>query len=141
MCCNCLTETKVRYPVRGTAQSVFFVTTWQNCLFQLQFDFSRKHLASLQLLCEDYSFTYQPRSIARYSFILLSELKQRGVNEITETETTARIFLLDPCVSSGKRNTAAPANIIEWNKYSISRYIRTVLQHAAPPVDNATCIN
>ena len=34
--------------------------------------------------CADYSFTYPPLSIARKSFIFiqLSELKQRGVNEI-----------------------------------------------------------
>ena len=32
-----------------------------------------------------YSFTYPPRSVARYSFIQLSELRQRGVNEMAET--------------------------------------------------------
>ena len=45
-------------------------------------DFSGKHSSLLQLLCEDYSFTYTPLSIARYSFLQLSELWQRGVNEI-----------------------------------------------------------
>ena len=31
-----------------------------------------------------YLFTYPPRSIARHSFIQLSELRQRGVNEIVQ---------------------------------------------------------
>ena len=30
--------------------------------------FSGKHSATLQLLCEDYPFTYPPLSVARYSF-------------------------------------------------------------------------
>ena len=38
----------------------------------------------LQLLHKDYSFTYPPQSIARYSFIQLSELRQDGVNEIAQ---------------------------------------------------------
>ena len=41
-----------------------------------------KHLATLQLLDEEYSFTYPPLSVAMYSFIQLSELWQCGVNEI-----------------------------------------------------------
>ena len=39
---------------------------------------------TLQLLREDYSFTRPPPCVASYSFIQLSELWQRGVNEIAK---------------------------------------------------------
>ena len=38
----------------------------------------------LQLLREDNSFRYPTLSVARYSFIQLSELWQRRMNEITK---------------------------------------------------------
>ena len=44
-----------------------------------------KHSATLQLLCKDYSFTYPPVSIARYSFIQLNDQNQREVNETAYT--------------------------------------------------------
>ena len=47
-------------------------------------NFSGKHSASLQLLRIDYSLTYPPLFIARYSFIQLSELRQREVNKIAQ---------------------------------------------------------
>ena len=43
--------------------------------FHCQLDFSGKHSAMLQVLHEDYLFTYPPVSITRYSFIQLSELR------------------------------------------------------------------
>ena len=73
-----------RYPVLGTAQSALHFNPWQTCLFQHQLDFSGKHSAMLQLLCEDYAFRYPPLSVARSSFIQLSELRQRGVNKIAQ---------------------------------------------------------
>ena len=58
---------------------------------------SRHLWAMTQLMHQDYSFTYPPLSVARYSFIQLSELsvarysfiqlselEQRGVNKITK---------------------------------------------------------
>ena len=45
---------------------------------------SGRHSTTLQLQREDYSFTHLPLSVARYSFIQLSELWQRGMNEITK---------------------------------------------------------
>ena len=39
---------------------------------------------TLQLLREDYSFKYPPLSLAKYSFIQLSELWQRGMNKIAK---------------------------------------------------------
>ena len=41
--------------------------------------FSGKHSATLQLLCQSYPLTYRALPIARYSFIQLGELWQRGV--------------------------------------------------------------
>ena len=60
----------------------FTLHPWQTCSFQGHFDFSGKHSAMLQLLCEHYSFRYPPLSVARYSFIQLVELWQHGVNRI-----------------------------------------------------------
>ena len=47
-------------------------------------NFSGKHSATLQLLHEDYSFTYPRLSVARYSFIKLSELWHCGMNKFAE---------------------------------------------------------
>ena len=52
--------------------------------FKGHLNFSGKHSATLQLLHEDYSFRYPPLSVARYSFIPLSELWQCGMNEIAK---------------------------------------------------------
>ena len=59
-------------------------TSPPGCSFQRQLDFSGKQSVTLQLLREDYSFTYPPLSIAKYSFIQQSELRQRGVNKIVQ---------------------------------------------------------
>ena len=59
-------------------------TPWQTCSFQYHRNFPRKHSAMLQLLREDYTLTCPPMSVARYSFIQLSELWQCGVNEIAK---------------------------------------------------------
>ena len=71
-------------PVHRTAQSVLHFTPWQTCSFQCPIDFSGKHSATLQLLCEYYSLTHPPLFIVRYSFIQFSEPRQRGVNEIAQ---------------------------------------------------------
>ena len=73
-----------RYPVLGTVQSALHFTPWQTCSFERQLDFSGKHSATRQLLREDDSFTYPPLSTARHSILQLSELEQRGVNEIAQ---------------------------------------------------------
>ena len=39
-----------------------------------------------QLLREEYSFTNRPMAVARYSFIQLSEIWQRGANAIGKVE-------------------------------------------------------
>ena len=80
------------YPVLWTAQWASHFTPWQICSFQRHFDLSVKHSATLQLLREDYSFRYPPLSVSMYSFIQLSELRQRGMNEIASFETATRGF-------------------------------------------------
>ena len=44
----------------------------------------------LQLLREDCSFRYPPLSVARYSFIQLSELWQCGMNDIAKGKASKR---------------------------------------------------
>ena len=53
-------------------------------------DFSVKHSPTLQLLHEDYAFTYPPLSIASYSLIELSELGQCGVKETVQASKKQR---------------------------------------------------
>ena len=84
-----LKKVKVRsyiaqYPVLETAQSTLHFTHRQTCSFQGHFNFSWKHSAILQLLRKDYSFRYPCMSVARYSFIQLSELWQCGMKEIAK---------------------------------------------------------
>ena len=69
-----------RYPVLRTTQSALDFTPGRP-VHSNAISFSGKHSAILQLLHKDYSFTYPPLSVARYSFIQLSELWQRGTNE------------------------------------------------------------
>ena len=47
--------------------------------------FSWKHSIAKQQLCNDYSLTFPPLSIARYSFIQLSRLRRREVKENAQT--------------------------------------------------------
>ena len=70
-----------QYPVLRTSQSVLHFTPWQTCSFQSHFNFSGKHSATLKLLREDYSFVHISTTVcmAKYSFIQLNELWQRGV--------------------------------------------------------------
>ena len=51
-------------------------------------DINSTSLGSIQLCCnynEDHTFTFPPPSIARYSFIQLSEMGRRGENENAKT--------------------------------------------------------
>ena len=53
----------------------------QNCSFRHQLDFSGKHSSHAAITREDYSLTFPPLPIARYSFIQLSELGRHGENK------------------------------------------------------------
>ena len=62
------------YPVRWTAQSALhFCLPWQTCSFRHQLGFSGSILARQQLCAKAKSPPFPPLSIARYSFIQLSE--------------------------------------------------------------------
>ena len=72
-------EKKVaQYAVLWTAQCDLHFTPWQTCPFRHQLDFSEKHSSQAANRREDYSLTFPPLSIARYSLIQLSELGRRG---------------------------------------------------------------
>ena len=61
---------------------------WQTCSFRHQLGFSWKHSNHVAITCVtvDYSLIFpQVSSIARYSFIQLSELGCRGENENAQT--------------------------------------------------------
>ena len=62
-----------QYPVLRIAQSTFTLP-WQTCSIKHHLNFSR----------EGRSYTYPPLSIARYSFIQLSELEQCRVNKLAQ---------------------------------------------------------
>ena len=70
-----------QYPVRWTAQSALHFTPWQTCSFRHQLDVSGKHSGHAAIRREDYSLTFPPLYVARFSFIQLSEL---GCIERTE---------------------------------------------------------
>ena len=64
-----------QYPVRWTAQSALhFCPPCQTCSFRHQLGFSGKHSSDAALRAKTKSLTCPPLSIARYSFIQLSQL-------------------------------------------------------------------
>ena len=67
----------------GTAQSALHFTQPNPCSFLRHLKFSGKLSTTMQLLHEDYLFTYPP-SIGSYSFIQLSELWQCGLINIAK---------------------------------------------------------
>ena len=79
-----------QYPVPRTVQSALHFTSLADLFTQtpsqLLWEASR-HM--LQLLCERCSYTYPPLSIARYSFIQLSELEQCRVEKLARGFNTA----------------------------------------------------
>ena len=77
-------------PVLGAVQSALHFIRWHTCSFH--FDLSGKHSATQQLLREDYSFKYPPLSVSMYSFIQLSEMWQRGMNEIANASKRQREY-------------------------------------------------
>ena len=72
----------------------FTIHPWQTCSFQHHFDFSGKHPATLQLLREDIrsDFHLCMWPGRAYSFIQLSELLQRGMNEFAKTSRRQREY-------------------------------------------------
>ena len=79
-----------QYPVLGTVQSALHFTSLTDLFTQTPSRFlweASNHM--LQLMREGCSYTYPPLSIARYSFIQLSELEQCRVKKLAEAFNTA----------------------------------------------------
>ena len=78
-----------QYPVRWIGQSALYFLPppppRQTCSFRHQLDFSGKHSSHAAITHNDYSLKLPPLSIARYSFIQLSELERHGKNEKVQT--------------------------------------------------------
>ena len=75
-----------QYPVRWTAQNALhFAPPWKTRSFLHQLGFSGKHPSHTAITLEDHSIIFPPLSIARYSFIQLSQLGRHGENENAQT--------------------------------------------------------
>ena len=73
------------YPVRWTAQSALHFPPLADLFIPTPFSASLGSILAMQQLRNDYSFTFPPLSIARYSFIQLSRLGRREVKENAQT--------------------------------------------------------
>ena len=75
----------VLYPVRWTAQSALHFPPLADLFIPTPFSASLGSILAMQQLRNDYSLTFPPLSIARYSFIQLSRLRRREVKENAQT--------------------------------------------------------
>ena len=73
------------YPVRWTAQSSLHFPPLADLFIPTPFSASLGSILAMQQLRNDYSLTFPPLSIARYSFIQLSRLRRREVKENAQT--------------------------------------------------------
>ena len=73
------------YPVRWTAQSALHFPPLADLFIPTPFSASLGSILAMQQLRNDYSITFPPLSIARYSFIQLSRLRRREVKENAQT--------------------------------------------------------
>ena len=64
----------------GPLKALKLFLPWQTCSFWHQLGFSGKHSATIHTARRLYSFIFPLLSIARYSFIQLSELSYQGEN-------------------------------------------------------------
>ena len=76
-------------PSPRTAQSALHSTSLADLFNQSSPQLLLKHPATLQLMREGYSYKYPPLSIARYSFIQLSELEQCRVKILFQGSTNS----------------------------------------------------
>ena len=79
-----------QYPVRWTAQSALHFSSTGRPVHSDTNSASLGSILSMQQLRNDYSLTYPPLSIARYSFIQLSRLRRSEENENAQNETVAK---------------------------------------------------
>ena len=73
------------YPVHCTAQSTLHFPPLAHVFIPTLFSASLGSILAMQQLRNDYSLTFPPLSIARYSFIQLSRLRRREVKENAQT--------------------------------------------------------
>ena len=73
------------YPVRCTAQSALHFPPLADLFIPTPFSASLGSILAMQQLRNDYSLTFPPLSIVRYSFIQLSRLRRREVKENAQT--------------------------------------------------------
>ena len=73
------------YPIRWTAQSALHFPPLADLFIPTPFSASLGSILAMQQLRNDYSLTFAPLSIARYSFIQLSRLRRREVKENAQT--------------------------------------------------------
>ena len=73
------------YPVHWTAQSALHFPPPADLFIPTLFSASLGSILAMQQLRNDYSLTFPPLSIARYSFIQLSRLRRREVKENAQT--------------------------------------------------------
>ena len=73
------------YPVHWTAQSALHIPPLADLFIPTPFSASLGSILAMQQLRNDYSLTFPPLSIARYSFIQLSRLRRREVKENAQT--------------------------------------------------------
>ena len=73
------------YPVHWTAQSALHFPPLAELFIPTPFSASLGSILAMQQLRNDYSLTFPPLSIARYSFIQLSRLRRREVKENAQT--------------------------------------------------------
>ena len=62
----------------------FTLSPWQTCSFRHQLGFSGKHSSHAAIMRENYSLTFPPLSIARYSFIHLYSCVNWGIEDRTK---------------------------------------------------------
>ena len=74
-----------RYPVHWTAQRALHFPPPADLFIPTAFSASLGSILAMQQLRNDYSLTFPPLSIARYSFIQLSRLRRREVKENAQT--------------------------------------------------------
>ena len=73
------------YPVRWTAQRALHSPPLADLFIPTPFSASLGSILAMQQLRNDYSLTFPPLSIARYSFIQLSRLRRREMKENAQT--------------------------------------------------------
>ena len=75
------------------------ILPWQTCSFRNQLYFSGNHSSHAAITCEHCSFTFPPPSIAKYSFIQLSELGHCGENKKWQNFDTVAKGGFEPMLS------------------------------------------